>query len=280
MTEIYLTNKDLLAEIHLSKNSFCEFTDKKYAFYDLILESTDTIFDDATIKEAIEKRKKRLSNELYSKAMIEFNAGRSDTKPKQADYKFEDLILTEELVFRVMTFDHIPLDPTRKKTVQRNSDRYTKLNFPPFKHYVIKNLEAKELEEVGRSHSYKGQFCTTHGRITDNLGRMFILLVNRYGQRSNWNGYTYVDEMKNQALTALIAMSLHFNEFKSENPFAYFTTLISNNFIGYLSIEKKHQRIRDDLLQEAGMNPSYTRQLEHEAATRKQRESQAEQDED
>ena len=29
-------------------------------------------------------------------------------------------------------------------------------------------------------------------------------------------------------------------------------------------MEKKHQSLRDDLLQEAGQTPSFTRQIEHE----------------
>ena len=33
----YLTNKDLLKEIHLSKNTYCSYTDKAFADYDLII---------------------------------------------------------------------------------------------------------------------------------------------------------------------------------------------------------------------------------------------------
>ena len=33
----YLNNKDILAEIHKSKSTFCSFTDKEYADYDIIL---------------------------------------------------------------------------------------------------------------------------------------------------------------------------------------------------------------------------------------------------
>ena len=33
----YLNNKDILAEIHKSKSTFCSFTDKEYADFDIIL---------------------------------------------------------------------------------------------------------------------------------------------------------------------------------------------------------------------------------------------------
>ena len=39
----YLNNKDMLAEIHKSKNTFCSFTDPAYHRYDLILPSVDKI---------------------------------------------------------------------------------------------------------------------------------------------------------------------------------------------------------------------------------------------
>ena len=40
----YLNNKDMLKEIHKSKNSFCEFVDKKYSDYDVIVENIQDIF--------------------------------------------------------------------------------------------------------------------------------------------------------------------------------------------------------------------------------------------
>jgi hypothetical protein len=41
--EKYLTNKDLLKEIHLSKNTYCKYTDKAFADYDLIVTSVEKI---------------------------------------------------------------------------------------------------------------------------------------------------------------------------------------------------------------------------------------------
>ena len=81
-----------------------------------------------------------------------------------------------------------------------------------------------------------------------------------------------MDEMKGSAILQLIAMGLQFDENKSDNPFAYCTTFLSNSFTRVLNIEKQHQSVRDDLLQEAGSNPSFTRQLEIEDEIRRVRE--------
>ena len=94
---------------------------------------------------------------------------------------------------------------------------------------------------------------------------MFMKLCERYGSRGNWRGYTYNDEMRSQALLQLSQIGLQFDESKSENPFAYYTAAITNSFTRILNVEKKHQSLRDDILQAHGQTPSFTRQMENES---------------
>jgi hypothetical protein len=70
--------------------------------------------------------------------------------------------------------------------------------------------------------------------------------------------------MKGNALLQLTQFALQFNEMKSENPFAYYTTFLSNSFTRVLLIEQKHQHTRDNILEDMGQAPSSTRQLENE----------------
>jgi hypothetical protein len=72
--------------------------------------------------------------------------------------------------------------------------------------------------------------------------------------------------MRGQAILQLSQIGLQFDESKSENPFAYYTAAVTNSFTRILNIEKKSQNIRDDLLEEAGLTPSSTRQHSHEYA--------------
>lgn len=268
----YLNNKDMLKEIHKSKLSYCYSLDDNYNRFDIIVENYEEMNDPDIIQQARENRAAQLSSENYEAAYKKWYAGprRAKDKPKQADVKVlpED-IAADEVIFRLMTFDHIPEEPGRKTKPKTTADLHAKCNFPPFKHYAKVN---GDLREVVRSHWEggldNGSFSTQHGAITNELAKMFIKLCERYSMRSNWRGYTYVDEMRSNALLQLSHIGLQFNELKSQNPFAYYTAAVTNSFTRVLNLEKRNQNVRDDLLTQAGQLPSFSRQLDHEAAER------------
>jgi hypothetical protein len=262
----------MLKEIHKSKLSFCYVRDEEHGRFDIIVENYDDIFSEDIIQQARENRAHQLSSEAYEQAYIEWSNGprKAKDKPKQIDSKvYPEDIDPDSLIFRVMTFEHIPEEPGRKSKPKTVADLHAKCNFPPFKHF---SKVDGEMKEVVRSHWEggidNGKFNTQHGAISNNLAKMFIKLCERYSMRSNWRGYTYVDEMRSHALLQLSQIGLQFNELKSQNPFAYYTAAVTNSFTRVLNLEKRNQNIRDDLLQEAGQMPSFSRQLDHEAAER------------
>ena len=264
----YLNNKDMLKEIHQSKNTFCEYTDQKYSDYDVIVDNLQEVFLVETQNKAKAARAARFSAAAFATALAN-NTSRTE-RPKLSEYKIKpDTIPVDDLVYRVLTFEHIPMAPGRKKNPKNVADNHTKLNFFPFKHYIIEEGATKE---VGRSHSKGGKFNLERGSITNKLAKMFILMVNKYGQRGNWRGYTYIDEMKGQALLQLAQMGLQFDESKSDNPFSYYTQSLQNSFTRVLNLEKKNQDLRDDLLIDSGASPSFSRQLAIESEIRQLRE--------
>lgn len=276
----YLNNRDILKEIHLSKNSYCYFVNPADHQYDAIVYHLKDITPEL-IAEAKQNQADRIKRETGTV-----------TDPT--------LINDSNLVFRLMTWNHIPMAPKKstkaaakaasKKKAEDLFDfddsdideleeilggaveldpsvtdidmAHVRVNFPPFEHYRF----AKDgtLELVGRSHwkgdLAHGEFCKDHGQMTRKLATMFIKLCERYATRSNWRGYTYNEEMRGQALLQLSQIGLQFNEAKSQNPFAYYTATITNSFTRVLNIEKKNQNIRDDILEINGLNPSWTRQ--------------------
>ena len=267
----YLNNRDILKEIHLSKNTYCWYRDRDLDHqFDLILPSVDKI-NQRTVVDARKNRADRIKRETG--VVVD-----------------QKKIPNTDLVFRITAWDHIPKAP--KKITKAEAKRkkledifeledavsddpladlidepvldmnYVRLNFPPFEHYRLD--EEKNPYIVGRSHwrgdLETGEFSREHGTMTRKLATMFMKLCERYATRSNWRGYTYNEEMRGQALLQLSQIGLQFDESKSQNPFAYYTAAITNSFTRILNIEKKNQNIRDDILEINGLNPSWTRQ--------------------
>lgn len=251
----YLNNRDMLAEIHKSKMNYSSFIEPEFANYDIILLDIDKI-NRNSVAEAKKNKAKKLSQAAYEAAKA---AGkRVKVADCEIDYK---TIEKTELIFRVMTFDHIPDEPGRKKNPKTVADHKVKLPFPPFQHF--KYDEDDNLICVGKSHwtggMENGYFSLDHATATNELARMWMKLVDRYATRGNVRGYTYNDEMKGQAILQLSQIGLQFDESKSANPFAYYTAAVTNSFVRVINLEKRNQNIRDDILEMNDLNPSYTR---------------------
>ena len=271
MAQKYLNNKDLLSEIHKSKMSFCWIKSPQYDRPDIIVndvkEITKSVYDQAKQNKA-----GRLKDLAYQSAVADYE-GPANKKPKQKEFLVDpNTIEDEDITFRVMDMSHIPDEPGRKKNPRNEAETKAKVNFPAFKHYAKVD---GEISEVARSHwkggLKSGKFSVEHGSITNELGKMYLKLVERYSQRANWRGYTYIDEMRGQALLQLAMIGLQFNEAKSDNPFAYYTATVNNSFTRVLNLEKRNQTIRDDILIEQGHLPSYGRQIQHEEELRELR---------
>jgi hypothetical protein len=278
----YLNNKDILKEIHTSKNTYCFYEKPEYHRYDFIVDmpqepintSLEYAFNPEIIQQAQENRAIRLGQELGTKID-------------------PTTIPVTDLVFRVMCWDHVPVAPKQpRKTVKKKTAKdifeleiiesdslfedlegvvtareiddmvHVKVNFPPFQHFKIDDNNSFYC--VGKSHwqgdSVSGSFSKDHGQITNTLARMYIMMCQKYAMKYNWRGYTYRDEMQNSAILQLTYVGLRFNEAKSANPFAYYTAAITNSFCRVLNTEKRNQNIRDDILEINGLNPSWSRQ--------------------
>lgn len=275
----FLNNRDILREIHLSKTSYCYFKHEKYANYDAIVANVSEV-DDTVVKQIIANRIKQLKDDFR---IVQKEKGVSKNHYKKVEPTEKDIDINS-FIIRVLTYEHIPLDPSRKVHPKTEADSHVKLNFTPFKHYIIQTYRKNrkkvfvdiKLEEVGRSHwkggLTRGFFTVDNGKITNTLATMFLKLVEKYGTRGNWRGYSYRDEMEGQALFQLCAAGLQFDENKSENPFSYYTQMMSNSFTRIFNIEKRGQMIRDDILIMNKQNPSHTREVENQM---KQREDNA-----
>lgn len=137
---------------------------------------------------------------------------------------------------------------------------------------AVEEVEEKPKKPVTRrpkSTTTKGHYVTNSvllpevirakqlGRVTNELARMILMIAERFSCKSNFVGYSFREDMVSFAMVNLMANALKFNPEKSNNPFAFYTTAIRNSFLQYLADEKKHRDIRDSLIVEEGLNPSF-----------------------
>lgn len=227
----YLTNQNMVAEIHKSKMTYCWSEHPDYEKYDYIVDTLEDI-------------------------------------PQN--------IIDENPVIRLMTFQHIPLNPSwaASKIKKKVADGYMPVNFPPFIHVKFQD---GEYQTVLKSHYIdENTFSTSHGYITDRLGRMYMLMVEKIGQKSNWRNYSFLDDMKCEAICVLMNVGLRFDEWRyfslkkgvirkeQQNAFAFTTTCVYNVFKRMLNQEKSRRELRDDLLEKSGCAPSMDRQVNRE----------------
>lgn len=99
--------------------------------------------------------------------------------------------------------------------------------------------------------------CKKKGQMSDMLARMLQLLCSRYAKKGNFINYSYNEDMQGYAMMMLVRTWNSFDPDKSSNPFAFFTQCIKNSFIQYLNQERKQRDVRDLMLIDQGLNPSY-----------------------
>lgn len=278
----YLSNSILLEEIHKSKATYCSYTKPEYHDYHYIVEYQPT--------EPLEKSLEYLCRPETIQAAIAAYSESTGVPVEEVD--------KTKIVFRVMTWEHVPnsdiqythsvstrkswLKSKKKKQMaeqglteeeieeKSSEEDFVKdddlpagkitMPFPPFQHFMFDNNGS--LQCVGKSHwkNFKegGEYSDTHGKITNNLGKAFLMLVERYSLKWNFRGYSYLEELRGNAVIHLCTTGLRFNENKSQNPFAFYTQVVHHAFVRVLNIEKQHQEIRDELLIESGYNASFS----------------------
>jgi hypothetical protein len=174
----------------------------------------------------------------------------------------DDVAPREGMKVMVMTWDHIPIKENINPALSFKFERmkHEPVNFPPFQMFCF--IDGSWVC-VGKSHwkggIENGHYCTDHGKLTNKLAAMYLKLVDRIGTKKNFSGYSYIEDMKGEALFNLCKNGLTFDESRGSNPFAYLTTVVSNSFLHILAVEKRKQTTRDDLLIEAGSRPSHGR---------------------
>ena len=114
---------------------------------------------------------------------------------------------------------------------------------PKSKNYV-RNVDL--LQEIAASKA--------NGNLMSNeLGRMLMLMCEKYSRKPNFGGYSYREDMVSEAIINLCANWYKFDETKFDNAFSYYTTCIHRCFLQVLHEHKKQRDIVNAYRQDKGI---------------------------
>ena len=141
--QFYLTNKDLLREIHKSKMSYCWTKSEDFSHYDIIVEDVKELKKKAVMAEAKQNRASRLQKQAHEAEVARWEQGLTGkkTKPRVADFAVDIKSILSRRCCKGNDIQHVPEENRKNKPNQKQISVITK-------HYANKD---KVWEEVARS---------------------------------------------------------------------------------------------------------------------------------
>lgn len=111
-------------------------------------------------------------------------------------------------------------------------------------------INKSELYEEMKAHRAKFLVTKAKGerppRVTDSLAKSFMAIANGVSERANWAGYSYIEDMRLDAIENCIRYVNVFDPERSKNPFGFFSIVVWNSFIRTLKKEKKQEAIQKE----------------------------------
>lgn len=138
-------------------------------------------------------------------------------------------------------------------TLKPNSKHFVKPKNTgsPKKAYYVTNAQLLEAIEEDKANNRT---------LSPKLAKYLWMIAERYSHSPSFGSYSFREDMVSFAVVNLCANWYKFDPTKSDNPFAFYTTAAYRSFLQYLSDEKRQRDIRDELLVDAGANPSFAYQ--------------------
>ena len=142
----------------------------------------------------------------------------------------------------------LKISTTKKVDIRKPQKRHRRTFGEDSRYYVDNAVYNKLLTDLKKG-----------DQVSDELGKMFLVHVNRLSTSSGFKNYTYIDEMRGHALLTLIKYAHNFDpdkrfnakgeRFRSDGPnaFAYCTTIISSAFVQIIKREKIESEFRQKM---------------------------------
>lgn len=194
------------------------------------------------------KRKLRLAAEAAEKAKKKPQKTKNQKSKKQGKPKAEKKPVIKKVSVKQPTKKLLtPKKVEQPPTIVVERTDVVSETVAPTKNIYLSNKEL--LAEVKNS--------KVKGEMTNKLARMLQMLCSKYAKKGNFVNYSYNEDMQAYAMMMLVRTWDGFKPEVSTNAFAWYTQCIKNSFIQYLKQEKRQRDIRDELLVDQGLTPSF-----------------------
>jgi len=163
---------------------------------------------------------------------------------KRRPHYINNADFTKKIVRWVQTDDIRGMKIISKEIFNIKQDKGRKAELLKIDPMFIKKLEAR------RDEAYKQAVAN----MPNDVAESFMKLVNHIGSRPNFMGYTYLEDMKGDALFLCVKYAHNFDPTKSNNAFAYFSQVVFNAFKQFLNKEKKYADYKFEQVKESMTN--------------------------
>ena len=84
-------------------------------------------------------------------------------------------------------------------------------------------------------------------QVPESLAKSLIMMADRMGQRGNFKGYYYLEEMKQDGILTCLKYISNFSPEISKNAFGFFSRIMWRAFVNRIKIEQKQQLMPSNL---------------------------------
>jgi hypothetical protein len=115
---------------------------------------------------------------------------------------------------------------------------------PKVKNYYVDNAELYRVLKEYKEKDRMANSEETRPKIPDLVGKAIWDIAHKMATKSNFSGYSFIDEMIDDGIENAVAAIRSFNPDKSDNPFGYLTITVYYAFIRRIQKEKKNLYIK------------------------------------
>lgn len=133
-------------------------------------------------------------------------------------------------------------------TIKKDNSRISKTTGKKVVDYVDNKVFTQALHDYATEQRERAEKGLPQQQIPEYIGSCILKIVNGCGSRANFRNYTYLDEMKGDAIIAAVKAVPKFNSEKSSNGYGFINLCVWRDMVNRILLEKKQQDIKVSMM--------------------------------